>query len=534
MSQAPVFSLPTEPLLELPTETLRRQSVHAEMRDWLEAILEQGTVLERGDALFRSLRKHVLGDGLAPRLRALSASACRGETQGVAALAALLTVRAPGDEVIEALREFSSLHRMGQRYNTRLGRGERLEPAESSILDAATAIDAIYRASPDSQKISTSALPHPRDVGVAGSCRKVFARIVDELQIKGNLAREDIELFARVANIELSAAEQRASALAGSINPYSARHVSQVMPILGALDTEVQSMRAFTSLLAADASVSHFREQRPNFADQMDEREAELLLDRTGTEELLWPLRRLLLALRRNPLTLRELSFYLSHLYRLGEVLVAARARKHSFDPFEGSLMILEFAKDRALRLPVGERVSMAILEAIATERLEKFEFVDGEVILPMDPSAARRIAPGVGLPLPPVSEAGEVEPDERQSVKDLVLDSINNVSILAGLLKNSKVVSTPGMVELIIMRSRAMVILETICQQRHLHSGYANKGVPVALLRSPMRIPIKTLRKFINVRFVNKLELKRISLDSSSVRREVADEVVAYLKSLN
>jgi hypothetical protein len=131
------------------------------------------------------------------------------------------------------------------------------------------------------------------------------------------------------------------------------------------------------------------------------------------------------------------------------------------------------------------------------------------------------------------VSESGEVELDERQSVKNLVLDSINNVSILAGLLRNSKVVSTPGIIELIILRSRALVILDTICQQRHLHSGYANKGVPVALLRSPMRIPIKSLRKFINVRFVNKLELRRIALDHSSVRREVTDEVEAYLKSL-
>jgi hypothetical protein len=533
MSQAPVFSLPTEPLLELPTAALRRQSSNAEMRDWLEAILEQGTVLERGDALFRSLRKHILGDGLSPRLCALSASACRGETQGVAALAALLTVRAPGDEVIEALREFSSLHRMGQRYKARLARGERLETAERATLDATQAVDDIYRARPESRESSATSLPHPRDLGVAGSCRKVFARLVNELQTKGNLGREDIELFARVANLELGAVEQRASALAGSINPYSARHVSQLMPILGAMDTEVQSMRAFTGLLAADASVSHFREQRPNFADQMDQREAELLLDRTGADELLWPLRRLLLALRRNPLTLRELSFYLSHIYRLGEVLVAARARKHPFDPVEGCLMILEFTKDRALRLPVGERASMAILEAIATEQLERFEFVDGEVILPLDPNAARRIAPGVGLPLPPASESGEVELDERQSVKNLVLDSINNVSILAGLLRNSKVVSTPGIIELIILRSRAMVILDTICQQRHLHSGYANKGVPVALLRSPMRIPIKSLRKFINVRFVNKLELRRIALDHSSVRREVTDEVEAYLKSL-
>ena len=48
------------------------------------------------------------------------------------------------------------------------------------------------------------------------------------------------------------------------------------------------------------------------------------------------------------------------------------------------------------------------------------------------------------------------------------------------------------------------------------------------------MNVPIKTLRKFVSVRFVSKIELRRLEVDRSSVRREVAEEIRAYLKSLH
>jgi hypothetical protein len=118
-------------------------------------------------------------------------------------------------------------------------------------------------------------------------------------------------------------------------------------------------------------------------------------------------------------------------------------------------------------------------------------------------------------------------------SVKDLVLENINNTSILLGLLKNAKVTSTPGIISLIVNRSRAMSVLDTICQRRNLHTGYANKDVPLAVLRSPSRISMKTLRRFIHVRYVSKMELHRLSLDRSSIRNEVADEITKYLNSL-
>ena len=99
--------------------------------------------------------------------------------------------------------------------------------------------------------------------------------------------------------------------------------------------------------------------------------------------------------------------------------------------------------------------------------------------------------------------------------------------------LRNQKITSTPGIVRLVVERTRNMRVLDTICVARHLHSGFANRDVPLALLRSPMNIPIKVLRKFVNVRYVSKVDLRRRAKDSSSVRREVCNEVDAYIKSL-
>ena len=141
-----------------------------------------------------------------------------------------------------------------------------------------------------------------------------------------------------------------------------------------------------------------------------------------------------------------------------------------------------------------------------------------------------------MGLPVP-VRDDDAIEAEEKgdeETVKDLVLSNLNNTSVLLGLLKNQKVVNTPGVVALVAQRCRNMRVMDVICTTRNLHSGFANKDVPMALLKSPMNIPIKTLRKFVSVRFVGKLDLKRMSKDRSSVRRDVANEIETYLKTLS
>ena len=65
------------------------------------------------------------------------------------------------------------------------------------------------------------------------------------------------------------------------------------------------------------------------------------------------------------------------------------------------------------------------------------------------------------------------------------------------------------------------------------MHTGFANRSVPLAVLRSPVNVPISVLRKFIHVKYVSKVDLKRIAVDQAGVRKEVGREVKKYLKSL-
>jgi hypothetical protein len=227
----------------------------------------------------------------------------------------------------------------------------------------------------------------------------------------------------------------------------------------------------------------------------------------------------------------RALAWFTDRVLAIGEVLLEARLRRTPLDVVSAVLCVLDLHRDGVLQVLASPPVRRALEEA----GLDGVDVGDGSVRMVLDPAAARRLLAPHGLPLPIEStdSQGEKEQGEEEGVKDLVAANINNTSVLLGLLKNQKVVNTPGVVSMVAQRTRNMRVLDTICTTRNLHSGFANKDVPLAILRSPMNIPIKTLRKFINVRFVSKMDLKRLANDRSVVRREVGTEVEAYLKSL-
>lgn len=534
MSNPNLHAISAEPLLEGAAQRLRRERPSKDVENLLKSLIAQGDVFDRSVVLYRTLRKHLLEEQSLNYLKGCMGSAARAEPHGIAALAALVAVRAPGDAVIETVREFSSLHRMAERFNHRLERGERLETDEQSLMDALSAVDDKLLDRLGSAGLDTGALPHPRDLGPAGACRRSFEAKVIKLQSRGVLDPEDIDIFVETARLELRARAQRASALAGSVNPYSGRHVSQVMPLLSVIDESVRDMGHFLDRLKEDYKSAHFREATPVLSSEMDETEQERLLEKVGDTEVTLSVRRIIHAIRRNPVPLRRLAYYVRQLYEIGECLVEGRVRKDPIDPVEATLIALEHADGDEMIVPAGEAVRAALVEPVNAERIPRLEIVGESLRVRFHSAAARRLALPHGLPLLPSAEEGLAEPTPEASVKDLVLDNINNTSILLGLLKNAKVVSTPGIVAMIVNRSRAMNVIDTICNQRRLHSGFANKDVPLALLRCPMRVPVKTLRRFISVRYVSKIDLRRMAVDRSAVRNEVADEIERYLKTLN
>ncbi len=130
---------------------------------------------------------------------------------------------------------------------------------------------------------------------------------------------------------------------------------------------------------------------------------------------------------------------------------------------------------------------------------------------------------------------AADAAPDEldRSAIRKLVLDNIMTTSVLLEFLRDPKISSIPGLVAEVVNRTRNPQVLEVIIANRALHTGFANKAVPLACLRSPVNVPLKSLRKFIHVKYVSRVDLKRLSNDRTGIRREVGQEIARYLESL-
>jgi hypothetical protein len=122
-----------------------------------------------------------------------------------------------------------------------------------------------------------------------------------------------------------------------------------------------------------------------------------------------------------------------------------------------------------------------------------------------------------------------DVKESEEMSVREMVNRCLRNDSLLARLLDSPKVYNSPGLVERVAHSSHSHFILQKIAITRELHTGQANAGVPLALLRNPTNIPISQLRQFVNPRYVSLVEMKELLKFPFSIRREVFSEVQSF-----
>ena len=522
---APLHALPVEPLLDDPTAGIDRWPVPPEVRRWIAELADEADTNARCGLMTQSLRKQIDTPLFTAMGRGVLAGAVRGEADAISALAAFLAVDAPGEVLIDRVREFSNLHREADRFRRSLESGNTIGQAEHALLAGLQDVD---------RELAARWPEPPADAGVrergpAWRCRLAFEALVTELGARGTLDAAALDRFVRLAKLEFEALELRAGELAGAINPYSARQVAHVMPILSTVDEDLRDMRRFLGQLDESRRVSLFHEQIPALSNKLDDADERRLRDRLGQEEHLKVLWRLLRGLDRNPLPTRSLAWFVDRLLDVGELLAESGLRSRPLDVVTAVLCVLDHHHGEVVELPASSRTTTALVG----RGLDGIDVRPSSVRIVLDTAAARRLSLPHGLPVPATVEQVKPEKAHEETVKDLVMANINNTSVLLGLLKNQKVISTPGIVRLVVERTRNMRVLDTICTARHLHSGFANKDVPLALLRSPMNIPVKTLRKFVNVRYVSKVDLRRLERDVSAVRREVAKEVAAYLKSL-
>ena len=75
--------------------------------------------------------------------------------------------------------------------------------------------------------------------------------------------------------------------------------------------------------------------------------------------------------------------------------------------------------------------------------------------------------------------------------------------------------------------------MLLEIANRRELHTGAANRNVPRTLLWHPTGIPVSALRKFVHVRYVDRIELTAMAARNSRARPEVRQMVASYLAAL-
>ena len=118
-------------------------------------------------------------------------------------------------------------------------------------------------------------------------------------------------------------------------------------------------------------------------------------------------------------------------------------------------------------------------------------------------------------------------------SLKDLVRSQLRNDGFILGILENPRANTVPGIVEIIAGQSRSLRVLDKIARTPSLYTGAANKNVAAHLLMNPSRIPLTSLRRFMNVRFVSRVDLRQMTRNKGGMRPEVLHEIDAYLRTL-
>ena len=179
---------------------------------------------------------------------------------------------------------------------------------------------------------------------------------------------------------------------------------------------------------------------------------------------------------------------------------------------------ILEFV------IPVGKKLG-DLLDLPGFEKREKILKVD----LARVPAAQFVDADEVPVDI----DWTDIRKSGKLGFRSLVLSYINNDNFLMELIDNPKATGRQGVISLIAQRCRSSRILSVIANRRDLYTGFSNKEVPVNLLRNPAKVSLTSLRKFIHVRYVDKMSLQSLASRGSQIREEVRREIMHYLSSM-
>jgi len=526
-------------------------------------------VAARAESLFMFLRKISSQPIAKEYLAGIQYLAVQGDPAGARLLAAFVDVSTPGDRLMPRVQRFSSSRRLnfrirangddpGNIHHDWLQRLDELA-AQCGIPDQDTGSDA------------TVAIVVPGCEPPWPSLQDTLQLLLARLSLGDDFETGDRRLLVELLRLEVDAWQERISHLAGSIDPFRVAAISRILPLLGVADAEIRDLRQMISWIEEGCQGTEFDKPLSRSLDILEDSDRAALRGVLSGDSELAPLAGLFDGLADRPVRVPVMAHCMKRLQDLAERLAILGVPGVELDLVTAALLIQTHfptggsEAEYHLPLPPGfPRACLHILEVAESGMGKEAADVSGMKVqgdfliisIPEGGAFLEHDFPAVaGDPAEDEqaddiqSWAGELlaEPDAENKddgkidlnvatateLKHLVMTNIQSTSVLLGFLRNPKIVAIPGLVEEVVHRTRNPVVIETICKVRILHTGFANRGVPLACLRSPVNIPLGTLRKFMHVKFVGRVDLKRMALDKAGIRKEVGREVKKYLKSL-
>jgi hypothetical protein len=523
----------------------------------------------RAESLFMFLRKIAGQPAACAYLMGIQYLASQGDPAGARLLAAFVDVSTPGDRLVPRVNRFSSSRRLKFRIQDAGADPGKIHQDWLKRLEDLTARCAKLTREGGSPEAESPALPgrEPPWPELRDGLELLLAR----LSLGDDFDAADRKLLVELLRLEVDAWQERISHLAGNIDPFRVAAIARILPLLSIADAEIRDLRQMIAWIEEGCQGKEFEKPLSRSLDILEDGDRAALRGALAADAALAPLAGLFEGLADHPVRVPVMAYCAQVLQSLAEMLAllgipgvqldlvtAARVVQKHFPP-DGD------EAEFRLPLPPGFPAACRHILAVAEDGMGKeaaqlsgvevrgdelvITIPEGGAFLEHDLPAAVAEADPDGQddeildwvddlqaePDAPVDPDEEIDPEDATvaELKNLVMTNIQAISVLLGFLRNPKVVAIPGLVEEVVNRTRNPKVIETVAQVRLLHTGFANRGVPLACLRSPVNVPINVLRKFIHVKFVSKVDLKRMAVDKAGMRKEVAREIKKYLESL-
>jgi hypothetical protein len=522
---------------------------------WLEELRALAAAHDHGTArsrhLYEQLRKMLGQDRLVTCLGGIQALAHAGEPAGARLLAACLDANTPGALLLPRIRRFRSVGRLLVADPELVG--ESFLQQWQARLQTATAAAAARLAARGAEPEAASDRPVDRP---PLPTLRVALDVLAPTAAGREVDAEEQTLLAALVRLEADAFQERVSRLAGTIDPFRVTAVMRALPLLNRADAEIRDLDRLASWLEAGDVDAAFRHRVLTGFEVLDEGERPRLLSSLHQEPSLAALAEVYDAAAARPQSVRQLAGPVARLLVLGRALHREGLRTGPLTLLQAVHLVLAHTREGRFELPLDPPLAAAVGRILVSARAGGWDDLAGLQIragrlvvagpqLGLGDRIWRHDLPTLAELVPGPQTEAEAEDSERTddrkrdqdksaaAVKQMVMNNIGSVSIVLGFLRNPKVTAIPGLVADVVRRSRSGRVLEVVASDRHLTSGHANKDVPRALLESPVNIPVKTLRKFIHVKYVSKTDLRRMAKDKARLRKEVCREIEDYLESL-